>query len=236
MAKRYKDMTPAEKKKYHGKAVYQSQKKKVEAIKAEHPETSEINTSPTSLVELLNYAPVNPTDSTRGVSAIDAGQASDNQRYIANCIEISNLPPIDIYRADQVEQRCREYFEIVMKNNMKPNLPGLALALGTTRKTIYKWVGNDEMKNFPESVRQVVRKYHTILNVQIEDYMQNGKVNPASGIFIMKNNYGYVDEIKQTIEHKEMLTAENTEEEIRKKYEEDFIIDAEFTPKGENEL
>ena len=26
-----------------------------------------------------------------------------------------------------------------------------------------------------------------------ENYMQNGKINPVSGIFLGKNNYGYAD-------------------------------------------
>ena len=26
-----------------------------------------------------------------------------------------------------------------------------------------------------------------------EDYMQNGKINPVSGIFLGKNNFGYLD-------------------------------------------
>ena len=31
------------------------------------------------------------------------------------------------------------------------------------------------------------------LTAQMEDYMQNGKINPVSGIFLMKNNMGYQD-------------------------------------------
>jgi len=43
--------------------------------------------------------------------------------------------------------------------------------------------------------------------------MQNGKVNPVSGIFLMKNNFGYQDKTEIAIEPK--TTNEESLDSIR---------------------
>jgi hypothetical protein len=39
----------------------------------------------------------------------------------------------------------------------------------------------------------LVKKTYAILEELWEDYMQNGKINPVSGIFLGKNHFGYQD-------------------------------------------
>lgn len=52
----------------------------------------------------------------------------------------------------------------------------------------------------------------------MEAYMTNGKINPVSGIFLLKNNHGYTD--KQEIEVKAVNTLgeEGNKEEIAQRY------------------
>ena len=38
-----------------------------------------------------------------------------------------------------------------------------------------------------------IKKAHALINAQYEDMMNNGKINPVAGIFLMKNNMGYTD-------------------------------------------
>ena len=45
-----------------------------------------------------------------------------------------------------------------------------------------------------------------------EYYMQNGKINPVSGIFLGKNNFGYVDKTEHVIEPRATLNESDLEQ------------------------
>ena len=170
----------------------------------------------------------------RALSQMPQMADGENSKYLSHALEIANFGEIDTSIPEEVEQRIANYFATCVKNDMKPSVAGLALSFGVTRKTIYCWIRGEDSKFMPEECRKMLEKAIAILNTQMEDYMQNGKINPASGIFLMKNNYGYVDEVKQVVEHKNPLGAEGNESELRRKYQ-DNIIDADFTPKQETE-
>ena len=63
---------------------------------------------------------------------------------------------------------------------------------------------------------RLIKRAYAILNAQLEDYMQNGKVNPVTGIFLGKNHFQYTD--KQEIEVAAKNDAESTPEELDMKY------------------
>ena len=54
----------------------------------------------------------------------------------------------------------------------------------------------------------------------MNDYMQNGKINPVSGIFLMKNNLGYTDKQEVIVTPKKTLDGDMTRspEELRRMY------------------
>lgn len=158
----------------------------------------------------------------------------DNTKYLSHALEVGNLPAVDHNVPAEVEKRCIEYFELCAKNDMKPSMAGLGLAFGVTRKSIWCWINKVDSVHMPDECRHILEKAVAMLNAQMEDYMQNGKINPASGIFLMKNNFGYVDEVKQVVEHKNLLGAEGNEDELRRKYQ-DNVIDVDFIPKEDEE-
>lgn len=51
-----------------------------------------------------------------------------------------------------------------------------------------------------------------------EDYMQNGKINPVSGIFLGKNHFGYTDKQEIVVEPKNPLGEAESPEELKRKY------------------
>ena len=57
-----------------------------------------------------------------------------------------------------------------------------------------------------------------MLNAQMEDYMQNGKINPVSGIFLMKNNMGYQDKQEVVLTPNSPLGDQTSPEELQQKY------------------
>ena len=141
-------------------------------------------------------------------------EPGDNSRYIRHNMMLYALEPISFEDANEAKERTATYFSICEQNDMKPSVAGYALALGVDRSTLWKIVTGVSVK--PDAVRNVLKRAYAILNAQLEDYMQNGKVNPVTGIFLGKNHFQYTD--KQEIEVAAKNDAESTPEELDMKY------------------
>ena len=115
----------------------------------------------------------------------------DNTRYLRNSLKLWNLPKVDMSNAEQVGNRIYEYFKICEEDDMKPSVAGLALALDCDR--VYLWEIREGKKGKNPAVANTLKRAMKLLDAQMVDYMQNGKINPVSGIFLMKNNFGYAD-------------------------------------------
>ena len=66
-----------------------------------------------------------------------------------------------------------------------------------------------------------------ILEELWEDYMQNGKINPVSGIFLGKNHFGYADKQEIVVEPKNPLGDADDPEEVKRRYLEEAAETAE---------
>jgi len=119
----------------------------------------------------------------------------DNSRYLALARVSLTLPRIDTTDAKQVEERCFAYLDFCMEHDMKPHLIGMAAWLGVSRQTLWNW----RDKNLNPAVWSVIERMTSVMEMQWADYMQNGKINPASGIFLGKNWFGYRDEQAVTV-------------------------------------
>ena len=169
--------------------------------------------------------------SVPGRAILDFEHADDNTIMVQRNLEIFCLPPIDIFDNDQVMQRIQEYFQIVSKYRSRPTVSGLAMALGTDRRRLYEInTGNisdtvyGKWKRVPKDVQATIQKAYNYLEVMWEDYMTNGKINPVSGIFLGKNNFGYRDQTEHVItpnSQQEEIDAES----IRKRYSEPLLED-----------
>ena len=56
------------------------------------------------------------------------------------------------------------------------------------------------------------------MNLMMEDYMQNGKINPVSGIFLMKNNFGYADKQEVVLTPNNPLGEQKSNAELEERY------------------
>ena len=130
----------------------------------------------------------------RGPGHINYGaenaKPGDNSRYLRYAMASWDLPPIDISDPKQVESRITEYFVHCIEKDRKPNMIGMANWLGVDRGTVRTWK-NGEYRGTTHST--IIEKAVDVLEELWVDYMQNGKVNPACGIFIGKNMFGYRD-------------------------------------------
>ena len=100
------------------------------------------------------------------------------------------IPVVDISDEKQVKDRIAWYFNHCSEDDMKPTVSGLRNALGISNDTLWQWK-NGNYRGATHS--ELIKKTYAILEELWEDYMQNGKINPVSGIFLGKNHFGYQD-------------------------------------------
>lgn len=120
----------------------------------------------------------------------DKIKPGDNSRYIRHALASWNLPPIDISDPKQVENRLSEYFNYCMNNDRRPQIVGMCNWLGISRQTLNEWT-NGVTRSATHG--DIIKKAYEFMEEMWMDFMQGGKINPATGIFLAKNWYGYKD-------------------------------------------
>ena len=120
----------------------------------------------------------------------DRTEPGDNSRYIRYALMSLDLPVIDISDPKQVQDRLLEYFTFCMDHDRKPSLIGMANWLGVDKKTVDLWKRGDMRA---ETHTPIIQRAVALLEELSVDYFQNGKVNPAAGIFLLKNMFQYRD-------------------------------------------
>jgi hypothetical protein len=57
-----------------------------------------------------------------------------------------------------------------------------------------------------------------MLNILLEQHMQSGKINPVSGIFLMKNHFGYADKQEVVVTPNNPLGDQKSDAELEQRY------------------
>ena len=138
-------------------------------------------------------------------------EPGDNRKFMAVGLRLYSMPKVDLKDPDAVNDRIKEYFQVYAEADLKPTVTGLGMALGVDRRRLWEIAtGNYRDKtqaNLPAVTQDSIKKAYDFLANLWENYMQNGKVNPVSGIFLGKNHFGYQD--KQDI----VITPNRPEED-----------------------
>ena len=144
----------------------------------------------------------------------------DNTKYLMVSLQLSNLPEIDMKDPEQVRERINEYFTIHAENDMKPTVAGLGIALGLDRRRLWEIKTDvpDRNNDLPTLTRDLVKKAYKMMENLWENYMQNGKINPVSGIFLGKNNFGYQDKTEYVVTPNTHNDSDYNAEDIRARY------------------
>lgn len=145
----------------------------------------------------------------------------DNAKYTAHNLMLYRLKPVSFESAEEIDERIETYFDICQQNDMKPSVAGFSLALGVDRRRLWEIITGKVVK--PDAVTDSLKRAYLILNAQMEDYMQNGKINPVSGIFLMKNSFQYQD--KQEIEVSANQSDAESAEQLTAKYADAIPVD-----------
>lgn len=150
----------------------------------------------------------------------------DTSRYLRFALDCYGLPPLDISDPVAVEERINWYFEHCIENDIKPGVAGLCGALGIDRNTFYQWTAGINREGTHKSV---AKRAHLTLEQLMEQYMLNGKINPVSGIFLMKNHFGYQDKQEVVVAPKNGLEVTD-QKQLEQRYIED-VVEVEDTKK-----
>lgn len=115
------------------------------------------------------------------------GSRTNFQAYALASLD---LPAIDINNPLEVEQRINEYFRCCYENGIKPQKPGLAKWLNVTKRSLDDWNSGEHRKS---THQEIIQKAYTKLEEDLYDQVQSGHIQPGSGIFLLKNMFGYKD-------------------------------------------
>ncbi len=148
----------------------------------------------------------------------------DNSKFLEVNIKLFNMEKIDLHNEDAVVERLNEYFVLYAENDMKPTVAGMAMALGMNRRTLiaivndYATGGAGYKTALPPEVALCIKKAYNLMENLWEIYMTTGKINPVSGIFLAKNNYGYQDKTDLVLTPNTQNENEYNPDDIKQRY------------------
>lgn len=157
-------------------------------------------------------------------------------------MEIAPTEKLDVWDVPEMERRFARYLQICAERDVKVGNQAAYFAIGITKETARDWIKQDvhernERTHFIKKVQQICGMYR-------EGLMQDGKVNPVTGIFWQKNYDGLKDQQETIITPNNPLGDTTDPETLRRRYleraeqplveqKENFEIPAEKSQKGD---
>lgn len=145
----------------------------------------------------------------------------DMNIIINNALQVSQLPlsdsKIDLNDYNQVQIRVQQYLEIIKKHGMQPTIVGLASAMGLDRNKLYEvHAGTRPVKD--ARVKELIDQMYAVTLMVLEDGMQAGLIKEVTGIFLLKNNYGYKDQQEYVVTGGNLLGDAKSDIELLEEY------------------
>ena len=116
---------------------------------------------------------------------------------VDNLMQLADLGPV---RTDEeLRQRIDTYFQFCADRNFRPGIETLCLSIGVSRQGFWNWCNNiNTQTKSPEWVELCQRARQLIISF-LEVASINGRINPATSIFLLKNWANYSDTTKYEI-------------------------------------
>ena len=151
----------------------------------------------------------------------NAVKGAGNIKSIALVQEMSLWEKIDLHDPKAVQKRVDEFFALMAEHNSKPLVAGLAQALGFNRHVLYEitrgLVTSHSQTHIPQECKDIITTAYGMLEVAWEYNFSNGNLNPATGIFLAKNHYGYKNQSETVVEIKNGLGIEQNPQELEER-------------------
>lgn len=150
-------------------------------------------------------------------------EEGDNNKFTSMGLWLMNLPKIDVHDPEAVQERLNDYFGYMASQDAKPTVAGMAMALGLDRRRLWEiktgnYHTNKWLESLPREVTDSIKKAYSLMEYLWENYMVNGKINPVTGIFLGKNNFGYQDKQEMVLTPNTQNENDFNEDDLRKRY------------------
>ena len=157
----------------------------------------------------------------------DSNKTVETSDLIELSLRVAKLPPIDNTNAEQLAARIDEYFQMCLDAGVKPTLNGIASATGLDRRRLWEMRTDVPGRGtlYSRKCRDVVKLAYSVLENLWESYMQEGKINPVSGIFLGTNHFGYVSRQELSFGRPDALEVTATREELAERYGQNIVVD-----------
>lgn len=122
----------------------------------------------------------------------------------------------------ELDERIDEYFRICAESKIRPGFATLAMCIGTSRQTFWRWCngeGSDRER------QEICLRAKTYIEGYLESAFMSGSVSPVSGIFLLKNWFNYKDTVTVEPVNNGTLQADKTPEQIQQELIEQIPVD-----------
>lgn len=139
----------------------------------------------------------------------------EKEKSKKNALELNikalTLPQIDVTKIEEVMERTMAYLQECVERDIKPGTAGLCAWLGIPRQTWYSWcAGRARVETHYNFCVRVMG----VLDATLENYAQNGQINPVTAMWTQKNHFGYKDVSEVIIEPQKSVATETTMSDI----------------------
>lgn len=148
-----------------------------------------------------------------------------NSRRIAFMQAIMPTEPLDYYDVPEMERRFDRYLQLCQEYDMKVGNLAAYAAIGIDKALVWDWENNQSESEANRSRIDFVKKVKKICAMYREGLMEDGKINPVTGIFWQKNYDGFKDQQEVVVTPSNPLGELPSETELRKQIEDAIVVD-----------
>ena len=150
-------------------------------------------------------------------------EPGDNAKFLRHSLEIQLWGDVQLSNPVAVKERSIKYLQKCIDDDVKPSIEEYAMSLGISRQALHQYREGQIGKN--QEVLDTLKRTCNLINSQMVHYMQNGKINPVAGIFLMKNNMGYTDKQEVVVTPNAKFGEEPDQKALEDKYIESIVAD-----------
>lgn len=127
----------------------------------------------------------------------------EEQKELASLSYLFSLPKCNLSDPNDVINRTLTYLNTCISNNIKPTVAAYSLSLNLSQQNLKNLVFQGQTKlphlgiiSCPPQSQLVLSRALDFINASYEQYLVEGKSNPISSIFLLKNHFGYSDKVE----------------------------------------
>ena len=127
--------------------------------------------------------------------AVEKDRVKSGVRIVTHTEELAMMPPLAEWNPENIANRTFEYLEKCKTDGVRPNLSGYSLAMGTTPDGLNEMIMD---KRLTDETRSAILKGVSMVESIMITMMTEQRINPVTGIFLLKNHFGYKDQSEIT--------------------------------------